>query len=124
MTQFRQNPASQQGAGYYALIVVLTLLGIIIYSGLKVAPAYVNDQIITTAINNLKESGELTKMPLRDVRTRVTRTMQANGEDFDSDNIDQVEEGDVEYIVVEYEARQPLFANMDVIVKFNHRIEK
>ena len=124
MEQLRKGPARQQGAGYYALIVVLTLLGVIIYSGLKVAPAYVNDQIISTTLDNLRDSGDLAKMPLRDIRQHITRTMQANGESFDSDSIDQVEEGNVDYIVVKYESRRPLFYNMEVLVKFNHRVPK
>lgn len=124
MIQFRQLPARQKGAGYYALIVVLTLLGIMIFTGLKVAPAYVNDQIVQTSIENLQTSGELKKMPLRDIRAHVARTMQANGESFDSDNIDQVEEGNTDFIVVDYETRLPLFGNIDVVAKFKHRYEK
>jgi hypothetical protein len=117
-------PARQQGVGYYALVVVLTLLGIFIFTGLKIMPAYVSDGIVTTSLNNLKESGELSSMSLRDIRQHVVRTMQANGESFNSDSIDQVEENRVDFIVVEYETRLPLFYNMDVVVKFNHRIEK
>ncbi len=117
-------PARQQGVGYYALVVVLTLLGIFIFTGLKIMPAYVSDGIVTTSLNNLKESGELSSMSLRNIRQHVVRTMQANGESFNSDSIDQVEENRVDFIVVEYETRLPLFYNMDVVVKFNHRIEK
>ena len=117
-------PAKQQGVGYYALVVVLTLLGIFIFTGLKIMPAYVSDGIVTTSLNNLKESGELSSMSLRNIRQHVVRTMQANGESFNSDSIDQVEENRVDFIVVEYETRLPLFYNMDVVVKFNHRIEK
>jgi len=117
-------PARQQGVGYYALVVVLTLLGIFIFTGLKIMPAYVSDGIVTTSLKNLKESGELSSMSLRDIRQHVVRTMQANGESFNSDSIDQVEENRVDFIVVEYETRLPLFYNMDVVVKFNHRIEK
>jgi len=124
MVQFRQLPGSQQGAGYYALIVVLTLFGVMIYAGLKVAPAYVNDQIVMTAIDNLHDSGELKTMSLREIRTHVTRTMQANGERFNSDSIDQVEDGREDYIVIDYETRLPLFYNIDVVVKFDHRILK
>ena len=117
-------PARQQGVGYYALVVVLTLLGIFSFTGLKIMPAYVSDGIVTTSLNNLKESGELSSMSLRNIRQHVVRTMQANGESFNSDSIDQVEENRVDFIVVEYEIRLPLFYNMDVVVKFNHRIEK
>lgn len=124
MIQFRHSPARQKGAGYYALIVVLTVLGVVIFAGLKVAPAYVNDQIVQTAIENLQDSGELQTMSLRDIRQHVVRTMQANGENFSSDSIDQVEQGRDEYIVVNYETRLPLFYNLDVVAKFDYRYLK
>ena len=133
MERVRQNPKvqkglnglnSQQGASLYALIVVMTLLGILILAGLKIAPAYMDDQVISNALQNLKESGELSKMSLRDVRTYVTRTAQTNGGSFASDGIDQVEEGGIDYLVVDYESRVPMFSNIDAVVKFNYRIEK
>ena len=130
MESIRQNHKglngrkAQQGASLYALIVVMTLLGIIILAGLKIAPAYMDDQVISNALQNLKESGELSKMSLRDVRTYVTRTAQTNGGSFASDGIDQVEEGGIDYLVVDYESRVPMFSNIDAVVKFNYRIEK
>ena len=102
----------------------MTLLGILILAGLKIAPAYMDDQVISNALQNLKESGELSKMSLRDVRTYVTRTAQTNGGSFASDGIDQVEEGGIDYLVVDYESRVPMFSNIDAVVKFNYRIEK
>ena len=116
--------SKQKGASLYALIVVMTLLGILILAGLKLSPAYIDDMVVKNAIENLKESGELEDMPLRDIRRYVTRTVQTNGGNFASDSIDQVEEGGVDYIAVEYESRVAMFLNIDAIVKFSYRIEK
>ncbi len=116
--------AHQKGASLYALIVVMTLLGVLIMAGLKLSPAYMDNMVIKNAIENLKESGELEDMPLRDIRRYVTRTAQTNGGSFQSDGLDQVEVDGVEYIAVEYESRVPMFLNIDAVVKFNYRIEK
>jgi len=116
--------ARQKGASLYALIVVMTLLGVLIMAGLKLSPAYMDNMVIKNAIENLKESGELEDMPLRDIRRYVTRTAQTNGGSFQSDGLDQVEIDDVDYIAVEYESRVPMFLNIDAVVKFNYRIEK
>jgi hypothetical protein len=116
--------SKQKGASLYALIVVMTLLGILILAGLKLSPAYIDDMVVKNAIENLKESGELEDMSLRDIRRYVTRTVQTNGGNFASDSIDQVEEGGVDYIAVEYESRVAMFLNIDAIVKFNYRVEK
>jgi len=116
--------SKQKGASLYALIVVMTLLGILILAGLKLSPAYIDDMVVKNAIENLKESGELEDMSLRDIRRYVTRTVQTNGGNFASDSIDQVEEGGVDYIAVEYESRVAMFLNIDAIVKFSYRIEK
>lgn len=124
MKPFKQSPATQRGATLYALIVVMTLLGIIIFAGLKISPAYIDDQIISNTLNNLQREGELATMPLREIRTRISRTMVANGADWDSDSIDQIEENGVEYIAVEYEKRMPMFWNIDAVVKFDYRVPK
>jgi len=116
--------SKQKGASLYALIVVMILLGILILAGLKLSPAYIDDMVVKNAIENLKESGELEDMSLRDIRRYVTRTVQTNGGNFASDSIDQVEEGGVDYIAVEYESRVAMFLNIDAIVKFSYRIEK
>ena len=116
--------SKQKGASLYALIVVMTLLGILILAGLKLSPAYMDDMVVKNAIENLKESGELEDMSLRDIRRYVSRTVQTNGGNFESDSIDQVEEGGVDYIAVEYESRVAMFLNIDAIVKFSYRIEK
>ena len=116
--------SKQKGASLYALIVVMILLGILILAGLKLSPAYIDDMVVKNAIENLKESGELEDMSLRDIRRYVTRTVQTNGGNFASDSIDQVEEGGVDYIAVEYESRVAMFLNIDAIVKFSDRIEK
>jgi hypothetical protein len=124
MKTIRYKPATQQGASLYALIIVMTLLGIIILAGLKISSAYIDDQIVSSTLNNLRDNGELANMPLRDIRTRVSRTMQANGVSWGSDSIDQIEEGGVEYIAVQYETRVSMFWNIDAIVKFDYRIPK
>lgn len=132
MKQSRQNTvkaratlrARQTGASLYALIVVMTLLGIIILAGLKLSPAYLDHQIVMNALDNLKESGELDSMSLRDIRTYVSRTMVANRVAFSTDSIDQVEEGGVDYLEIDYESRVSMFWNIDAIVKFNERVEK
>jgi len=116
--------SQQKGASLYALIVVMTLLGILILTGLKLSPAYMDNMVVKNAIENLKENGELEDMPLRDIRRYVTRTVQTNGGSFQSDGIDQIEEGGVDYIAVEYESRVAMYFNIDAVVKFNYRIEK
>jgi hypothetical protein len=113
----------QAGASLFAIIVVMTLLAIIIVSGLKISPAYMDNSVISTAINNLVENDEIDGMSLREIRTYVGRTMQTNGARFSNDYIEEVEEGGVDYIQVRYESRVTLFSNIDAIVKFDYLIE-
>lgn len=124
MKEFGRTRVNQKGASLFAIIVVMTLLGIIILAGLKIAPAYMDNQIIKTAIENLKSSGEIDDMSLREIRTYVTRTMQTNGARFDGNSIELVEEGNVDYLEVRYESRVEMFETIDAVVKFDYRIEK
>jgi len=124
MKAIRHNPAAQRGATLYALVVVMTLLAIIIFAGLKISPAYIDNQVISNALNNMKESGELRTMSLRDIRTSISRTMTANGASWGSDSLDQIEENGVDYIQVKYEKRVQMFWNIDAVVKFDYRVQK
>jgi len=121
---FKPGPASQKGASLYALIFVMTLLGIIIFAGLKISPAYIDDRIISNALRNMRDEGELAKLSLRDIRTRISRTMMANGASWSADYIDQVELNGVDYIQVQYEKRVEMFWNIDAIVKFDYMVQK
>jgi len=121
---FKPGPASQKGASLYALIFVMTLLGIIIFAGLKISPAYIDDRIISNALRNMRDEGELAKLSLRDIRTRISRTMMANGASWSADYIDQVELNGVDYIQVQYERRVEMFWNIDAIVKFDYKVQK
>jgi hypothetical protein len=121
---FKPGPASQKGASLYALIFVMTLLGIIIFAGLKISPAYIDDRIISNSLRNMRDEGELAKLSLRDIRTRISRTMMANGASWSADYIDQVELNGVDYIQVQYEKRVEMFWNIDAIVKFDYMVQK
>jgi len=121
---FKPGPASQKGASLYALIFVMTLLGIIIFAGLKISPAYIDDRIISNSLRNMRDEGELAKLSLRDIRTRISRTMMANGASWSADYIDQVELNGVDYIQVQYERRVEMFWNIDAIVKFDYMVQK
>ena len=115
--------SNQKGASLFAIIVVMTLLAVIILSGLKISPAYMDDAVIGNAINNLIESNEIDEMSLREIRTYVSRSMQTSGAEFSGESIEEVEEGGVDYIQVIYESRVPLFGNIDAVVKLDYLIE-
>jgi len=121
---FKPGPASQKGASLYALIFVMAMLGIIIFAGLKISPAYIDDRIISNALRNMRDEGELAKLSLRDIRARISRTMMANGASWSADYIDQVELNGVDYIQVQYEKRVEMFWNIDAIVKFDYMVQK
>ncbi|MDG2174637.1 MAG: DUF4845 domain-containing protein [Gammaproteobacteria bacterium] len=116
-------PRKQTGASLFAIIVVMTLLALIILSGLKISPAYMDDAVIGNTINNLVETEEIEGMSLREIRTYVARTMQANRISFSNDYLEEVEENGVDYIQVRYESRVALFSNIDAVVKFDYLVE-
>jgi len=124
MKAIRRIPNRQKGASMFAIIVVMILLGLVILTGLKISPAYMDNQVVKTAITNLQSSGEIEGMSIREVRNYVSRTMQTNGARFDPESLQELEEGGVEYIEVRYESRVALFDSIDAIVKFDYRIEK
>lgn len=124
MKAIRRIPIRQKGASMFAIIMVMVLLGLVILTGLKISPAYLDNQVVKTALVNLQSSGEMDSMSIREVRNYVARTMQTNGAPFDGESLQEVEERGVEYIEVRYESRVSLFDSIDAIVKFDYRVEK
>lgn len=115
---------SQAGGSVYTTLIIVALIGIVLLAGLKIAPAYLEHNVITDAIRGVlaNSSGSLN---ISEVRTNVMRTVNVNGiRDFDSDSIQLERVGAREYVVVSYESRVPLFYNIDAVVKFEDRLER
>ena len=100
--------------------MMFVVIATVITFGLKVAPLYVDHNLITGICEELIESGEAAKMTTNEVRQRVSNTLRINNiTDFDLSAIKMRKESNQAIITIAYERRVEVVANLDVVAKFD-----
>ena len=114
------NLKKQQGASKLGLLVMFLLVAVFLTAGLKVVPLYIDHNLIVGICDELIETGEAENMTITDIRNRVSNTLRINSvTGFDLGSITLRRENSQAIITVAYERRVELFANLDVIAKFD-----
>jgi len=110
----------QRGVSKLGLIMLFVFLAGGLTAGLKVAPLYVDHNLITGVCKELIENGEAVNMTVTAVRNRVGNSLRINNiRDFELSDITMRKENNQAIITIAYERRVALVANLDVISKFN-----
>ncbi|MCH8175256.1 MAG: DUF4845 domain-containing protein [Proteobacteria bacterium] len=114
------NLKKQQGVSKLGLLVMFFLVAVFLTAGLKVVPLYIDHNLIVGVCDELIETGEADNMTISDIRIRVSNTLRINNvTGFDLRSITLRRENSQAIITVAYERRVELFANLDVIAKFD-----
>ena len=88
--------------------------------GLKIAPIYLDHNLITGICEELIDNGEAANMTTTDIRNRVSNSLRINNiYGFDLSNIRKTTENSAPIITINYERRVELIANLDVVAKFD-----
>ena len=111
---------SQRDASKLGLVMLFALIAGFLTAGLKVAPLYVDHNLVSGICAELVETGEAANVTITDVRNRVSISLRINNvTDFDLGNITMRNENNQAIITIDYERRVALVANLDVVAKFN-----
>lgn len=115
-----QSLRSQQGVSKLGLLLLFVLIAGFLTAGLKVAPLYVDHNLIVGTCEELIESGEAVNMTTTDIRNRVSNSLRINNvTGFDLNSITMRKENNQAIITISYERRVELIANLDVVAKFD-----
>lgn len=119
------GPVRQKGASFWTVILIVAILGFALLAALKVAPAYLDNNVIANAVEGVRANNDVGNMTIARFRTEVMKTIRINGNrDFDASAIVFTREGSNDYIDVNYETRVHLFYNIDAIVMFENRFDR
>lgn len=120
----RNSLSRQQGVSKFGLLMLLALITAFFTVGLKVGPLYIDHNLITGICQDLVDSGQADDLTVTEIRNRVSNGLRVNNvTDFDLAAISKRVENDRAIITVNYERRVELFANLDVVAKFNSVIQ-
>lgn len=125
MTKHNLSAMGRQGGASALVILIMVLFfGSLLTLAIKMGPTYMDDLTIQEALEALDGTQGLSQMAPAQVRTLINKRLSVNNvRSFDSKDITVDKNGDVVVINVDYEARNPIFRNIDTIIHFQHRYE-
>ena len=109
----------QAGVSNFGLFVGFILIMSFITFGLKVVPLYVDHNLISGVCEELIENAEAENTTTTEIWQRVSNTLRINNvTDFAPSSI-TMRKGNVQAIIIAYERRVELAANLDVVAQFD-----
>ena len=110
----------QRGASKFGILMLFVLIASFLIGGLKVAPFYVDHNLIAGICEELIENGQANSMTISQIRERVANSLRINSiSGFDLSDITKRTENDKAIITIAYERRVELVGNLDVVAKFD-----
>ncbi|MFT3896499.1 MAG: DUF4845 domain-containing protein [Thermomonas sp.] len=112
---------SERGITLIGFVVVLALVGILAYLGMKVFPIYEQFFSVRSAMKGVASEPGVGEMDPAKIKDLFFRRLYVNyaDEDLKPENI-KVERKDNGYtMTVNYEVRRPLINDLDIVGKFN-----
>jgi hypothetical protein len=113
----------QRGMSYWGWLLVIAVLGFALTCVSKMAPAYVDARYVSEALRTLGENPELENMSTGQIKKELGRFFLINNVRGEPTKALQVVRGAKSTVVsINYELRQPLVYNVDVVMKFNKQL--
>ena len=117
----RHCGSRQRGVALVGWLLILALLGIAVLLVLRVGPVYMEQWTVSSIVDEVAEDPEMADAGVRDVQRGVRRRMQINTiSDAARDALVVERRGENIVIIVEYEQRFPLVANLDGVASFRN----
>lgn len=115
---------SQQGMTLTSFILVLAVVGVFIYMGMKVIPMYSEFVSVKKALDGMAAEPGMTDNPPEKIKDLFFRRMGADYvDDVKPENVKLARKEAGWVMTVDYEVRRPLIANFDVVGHFNAQKE-
>lgn len=111
---------NQSGMTLIGFVIVLGIVGLFIYVGMKVVPMYTEYYSVKQALAGMAKDSETARKDASWIKDRFFRRMDVSYVDsVKPENVKILRKGDSSLqITVEYEVRRALIANLDVVGHF------
>ncbi len=118
----RAYPDRTSGFTMRAFLAVLVFVVFLAAVLMRLVPVYLEYFGVKSSLERLSTEQGLTKASTRRIKDRLLRQFDINNiENVGRDDIEVVKEGGRRTVVVEYEVRRPLLANIDMVVHFREQ---
>ena len=114
----------QRGMTPIGWIFVFLLIAFFTLIALKLVPIYLDSFTIGSVISDMKKEPGIANKAPREIVVMIEKRLDINMvKGITADDIFVEKVGDTLSISAEYEVRENLFANVDVVVSFNKSVE-
>ncbi|MEW5248212.1 DUF4845 domain-containing protein [Microbulbifer discodermiae] len=121
--QLRVSLRQQRGLSYWGLLLVIAVFGFVLTCVSRMGPAYIDAYYVDEGLRKLAQNPDLETMTKGQIRTELDRFFLLNNVRGEPTKALRVISGaDSKLVSVEYELRQPLIYNVDVVMKFNKQL--
>lgn len=123
-----QQPRSvrqQRGMSTLGVLVVIGLIGLAITCGLKMVPAYIDYWALKGIFESVELEPSIKQSSPKEIEGMLQRRLDINSvRGFNQKDAVSIrkEDGQI-FIEFYYEVRESLFANVDVVMKFEHNFK-
>lgn len=110
---------TQSGMTLIGFILVLAVVGVFIYMGMKLIPMYSEYYAVKTALRDVANESDVSQQDPAKIKDLFFRRLYISyAENVKSEDV-KIARRDAGYIMtVDYEVRRPLIANIDVVGHF------
>lgn len=121
MSQLRNR---QKGASFLSIMLVLIIGGVFFSVGFKLYPAYWDYKLVDSVLTDVSSSPDELAKPVTQLRRDIQKKLHINQVRLPSKEALVIEQDKgVIRFTLDYEARVPMFYNVDAVVKFNKQYE-
>jgi len=121
----RSLPFRQRGVGFAGWLILILVFGGLLSVGTKLFPVYMDHNTISNLLDTLAEEKGMALKTKSEISKIVTSRMKVNNiRNFKIEEHLQINRTkDGTELVLDYEIRVPVVANLDMIASFNKEVE-
>ncbi len=109
------------GIGWLLTIAVIVFVMVIV---IKLLPVYIDQFNVASVVSSLKNEPGINNMTSGEVTQIILKRLDINMvNNIKADDIYISQESNQRIIEVDYQVQKKLFANIDILISFNNRVE-
>ncbi len=114
----------QRGMTGISWLLLLALLGVLVFMGIKVVPMYLENYAVKASLQGLAEDAEIANDSASEVYNSLSKRLDVNGIDsLGREHIEVDKSQGALTVTVTYERQRPLIGNLEVIGYFEEVLE-
>ncbi len=117
------RPHYQRGMTGFQLLLLLTVVLFVVYSGVRIGGIYLEYFNVHGAMNAVRDDVRDEPLSPRELRNALDRQFQVNNvRNVGREHVDISLDGDAYILRVRYDARTEWIGNIDLVVRFDRQV--